>query len=150
MKPRARIKQKSRRLVQRLNHIHPTSSSCSSGGLRTHFSEPTYSSSAKQQRSVLSSDMKTPSCRPFTEKPKGRSGARRGQKAGRNRRRERVWKETAEVKGGMCSQEDSEGHKVNQVSEAVGPDISSPSVLPPTSPLPRSQSQCPSPTASVQ
>lgn len=125
-------------MAQRLN---PVSSPRGSGKLKTHISEPTFSSSAKQQRTVLLSGMKTSSHRSSTAKPKGRSGARRRQKAGRNRR-ERIGKETAEVKRGFGSWEDSEGHKATPVTEAVGPDFSSPPVIPPSSPL---LSQCQSP-----
>lgn len=151
MKPRAGIKPKGRRMAQRLNHIHAVSSPRGSGGLKTHFSEPTYSSSAKQQRTVLSSGTKmtSHSHRSSTAKATGRSGARRRKKAG-EKRRERTGKEAAEMKGGLGSQKDSEGHKATQVTEAVGPDFSSPPAIPPSSPLPQSQSQCQSPTGSVQ
>lgn len=148
-KVRARMEQRGRRVAQRSSHIHPVSPPQGSGVI--HFSRSTYSSSVKQQKTVLSSGIKqwkTPSNRSTT---KERPGAGRRQKVVGNRRMEvKEWSDTA-VKGGLCSQENSGDHKDTQVTEAAGPDCSSTLMLPPSSfPRPKSLLQCSDHADSVQ
>lgn len=148
------MEQRGRRVAQRSSHVHPVSPPQGSG--MTHFSRRTYSYSVKQQRTMLSSgtkQWKTSSNRSTT---KDTSGAGRREKVVGNGKTEVIekkeWTDT-DVKGGLCSQEDSGDHKDTQVTEAAGLDCSSTLTLPPLSfPLPQSldPSQCSNHTDSVQ